>query len=92
MNVQVGKNIFVILTVLPVKSDGDVMFCLQSYKGLRMIDHLCINSIHRIGLIPKCSIDSHALKWSVQVYNLLNNCKQNTTSLSLLAGRTVALS
>ena len=28
--------------------------------------------------------------WSVQVNNLLNNCKQNMMSLSLLAGRTVS--
>ena len=35
-------------TVLPAKSDSDVMFCLQSYQWLRSIDHLCINPIHRI--------------------------------------------
>ena len=29
-------------------------------------------------------------KWSVQVNVLLNKCKQNTTSLSLLAGRTIS--
>ena len=29
------------------------------------------------------------LKWSVQVNVLLNNCKQNITSLSLLVGTTV---
>ena len=23
-------------TVLPAKNDGDVMFCLQSYQGLRI--------------------------------------------------------
>ena len=41
-------------TVLPAKSDSDVMFCLQSYQGLYFtIDHLCINPIHRIGLIHK---------------------------------------
>ena len=33
-------------TVLPVKSDIDVMFCLQSYQGLRIN-----RSLHRIGLI-----------------------------------------
>ena len=40
-------------TVLPAKSDSDVMFCLQSYQGL--LDHfvLCINPIHRLGLINK---------------------------------------
>ena len=40
-------------TVLPAKSDSDVMLCLQSYYDLESIDHLCINPIHRIGLIHK---------------------------------------
>ena len=44
-----------------------------------------------IGLIHKCYIDLRKFKWSVQVNSLLNNCKQNMTSLSLLAGRTVLL-
>ena len=37
----------------------------------------------------KWSIDSRYLKWSVQTKLLLNNCKQNITSLSIFAGRTV---
>ena len=41
-------------TVLPAKSDSDATFCLKIYKGLYSIDHLCINSIHRIGLIHTC--------------------------------------
>ena len=40
-------------TVLPGKSDSDVMFCLNSNQDLELIDRLCINSIHRIGLIHK---------------------------------------
>ena len=44
-------------TILPAKSDSDFVFCLQSYQDLESIDHLCINPIHRIGLIHKCSID-----------------------------------
>ena len=40
-------------TVLPAKSDSDVMFCLQCYQGLIAIDRLCINPILRIGLIHK---------------------------------------
>ena len=40
-------------TILPAKSDSDVMFCLQSYQGLESIDHLCINPIRRIGIIHK---------------------------------------
>ena len=50
---------------------------------------MCINTIHRIGLIHKLSIDSHLLKKSVQCNVLLNNCKQNIMSLSLLVGMTV---
>ena len=40
-------------TVVPAKSDSDVMFCLQRIRDLGSIDHLCINPIHRIGLILK---------------------------------------
>ena len=58
-------------------------------KDLESKDHLCINPIHRIGLIHKWSIDSHQLKWSVHVNFLLSNCKQTITSLSLLVGTTV---
>ena len=64
-------------------------FVYKVIRALESIDHLCINPIRRIGLIHMWSIDSHLLKWSVQVNVLLNNCKQNTTSLSLLAGRIV---
>ena len=38
-------------TVLPAKSDSDVMFCLNSNQGLTSIYHLCINPSRRIGLI-----------------------------------------
>ena len=27
---------YLVATVLPAKSDSDVMFCLQSYQGLRI--------------------------------------------------------
>ena len=64
-------------------------FAYKVISDLESKDHLCINPIHRIGLMQKLSFDSHKLKWSVQVNVLLNNCKQNTMSLSLLAGRTV---
>ena len=47
------------ITVMPAKSDSDFMFCLLSYQGLRIDDHLCINPIPRIGLIYNLSIDSH---------------------------------
>ena len=55
------------------------------------IEHLFIDPICRVGLIHMWFMDSHQLKSSVNVYVILNNCKQNTTSLSLLAGRTVAI-
>ena len=41
------------ITVLPAKIDSDFMICLQSYRDLYSIDHLCINPILRIGLIHK---------------------------------------
>ena len=40
-------------TVLPVKSDSDVMFVHDVIRDLQSIDHLCINPICRIGLIHK---------------------------------------
>ena len=64
-------------------------FVYKVIRDLESIEHLYINPIHRIGLIHKCSIDSSWLKWIVQVNVLLNNCKQNMTSLSLLTGTTV---
>ena len=33
---KAGVNIMVVATVLPAKSDNDVMFSLQSYQGLRI--------------------------------------------------------
>ena len=76
---------------MPARNDSDLMFVYKIIRDLESIDHLCINPIHRIGLIHKCSIDYHYLKWGVQVNFSLNNCKQNTTSLSLLAGRIVVM-
>ena len=58
-------------TVMPAKSDSDVVFCLQLLSKIltytlrfclfKSIDHLCINPIRRIGLIHKRSIDSKSL-------------------------------
>ena len=39
--------------------------------------------------LESIDLDSHQLKWSVQVNVLLSNCKQSITSLSLLVGTTV---
>ena len=58
-------------TVVPTKSDSDVMFYLQSYQDLESIDDLCINPIRRIGLIHKSSIDSRVS--SSEVYTLVFN-------------------
>ena len=64
-------------------------FVYKVIRDLELIDHLCINPILRMGLIHKLSIESYWLKRSVYVIVLLNNSKRNTSSLSLLAGRTV---
>ena len=55
------------------------LICTHHLSLHETIDHLCINPILRIGLIHKWSID----------YESLILFKQNMTSLSLLAGRTV---
>ena len=49
LNVMYVKLCVNYCTVPPAKSDSDILFCLQSYWELESIDHLCINSIHRIG-------------------------------------------
>ena len=40
-------------TVLPAKSDSDVMFFYKVIRDLESKDHLFINPIRRIGLINK---------------------------------------
>ena len=40
-------------TVLSAKSDSDFMFVYKVIRDLLSIYHLCINPIHRIGLIHK---------------------------------------
>ena len=46
-------SILCICTVLPAKSDSDVMFCYKVIRNLESIYQLCINPIPRIGLIQK---------------------------------------
>ena len=58
-------------TVLPAKRDSDVKFAYKAIRDFESIDHLCINPILWMGLTHKRSIDSHKLKWSVQVNVLL---------------------
>ena len=53
------------------------MFCLQSFRDLEAIDHLCINPIR---------VSSRRVH---KINVLLNSCKQNITSLSLLVGTKV---
>ena len=54
-------------------------FVYNVIRDLEWIDHLCINPIHRIGLLSirviSINIDSRKLKWIFQVNILLNNCK-----------------
>ena len=64
-------------------------FVYKVLRDIESIDHLCINLIRRIGLIHNKSIDSRLVKCCVQDNVLVNNCKQNNTSLSLLVGTTV---
>ena len=65
------------------------MFCYTFIRDFESIGHLHINPILRIGLIHKLPINTHWLKWRIQVDVFLSNCKQNISSLSLLVGTTV---
>ena len=50
------KNVFVLknkFTVLPAKSDSDVIFVHKVIRDIESIAHLCINPFSRIGLIHK---------------------------------------
>ena len=62
---RIRKQIVIWTTVLPAKSDSGLMFVYKVIRDLRSIDHLCINPIHRIGLIHIRSID---LRHSSEVY------------------------
>ena len=76
-------------TVLPAKSDSDVMFCLQSHQGLIIKRSLVYQSY------PQDRIDTQVIyrfalaQVECTSYFLLNDCKQNIASLSLLVGTTV---
>ena len=58
-------------TVLPAKSGSDIVFCLQSYPGLR-IDR----PQDRIN--TQVMYDWRLLEQSVQVNVLLNNCRERS--------------
>ena len=53
--VLLKSSIIISRTVVPAKSDSDVMFVYKVIRDLESIDHLCINPIRRIliGLILK---------------------------------------
>ena len=70
-----GFVVCLITTAVPAKSESDVMFCLQIYQGLIIIRSLASD----LSIQVEC----------MQLNVLLNNCKQNITSLSLLVGTTV---
>ena len=72
-------------TVLPAKSDSNVMFCLQSYQGLRIDKSLVYYSYlqDRINTQVICRFGL------AQVECTSKFCKQKITPLSLLAGTTV---
>ena len=40
-----NQKLFIWATVLPAKSDNDVMFVYKVIRDLESIDHLCINPI-----------------------------------------------
>ena len=87
--VDLHNYCIVACTVLPAKSDSDVMFCLQRYPGLRIDISLVYSSYPQDRMNTQVIYQFSYIKWSVQVNVLLNNCKQNITSLSLLVGKTV---
>ena len=80
-------------TVLPAKSDSDVILCLQSYQRL-IIDRSLLFYSYPHDRINTQVIDKIALaqvEFDVLHNFYDNNYKQNITSLSLLVGTTVYL-
>ena len=81
-----------VCTVLPAKSDSDVMSIYKVNRDLELIAHLCTYPICRVGLIPKCSLDLLKLKWSVHV-NVLHQrvydvfCLKNIVRSSYVKNR-----
>ena len=65
------------------------MFCLQSLQGLRIDKSLVYFSYPQDRINTQVIYRFASAQVSVQDNDLLNNCKQYTTSLSLLVGRTV---
>ena len=71
-----------------------VFIYLSGFKSFAPLERLCDFAKFRCGRkkwwLLQVIYRSRWLKWSVQVNFLLNNCKQNITSLSLFVGTTVA--
>ena len=77
-----GKpDIALVCTVLPAKSDSDVMFCLQSYQGLRIDRSLVYQSYLQDSMINTQVIYQFPL--AQMECTRLCFTKQNTMSLSL---------
>ena len=66
-------------------------FVYKVIRDLESIDHLCINPIHRIGVYASDLSVRIILIGVYKLFFYLTICKQNTTSLSLFAGRTVGM-
>ena len=88
---KVSEYCFYLYYILSCQPGVTVTLCFvcKVIRDFESICHLCINPIHRKGFIHKRSMDSHWLRWSVQVNVLLGNCRQGMMSLSLLVGTTV---
>ena len=74
---------------MPVKSDSDAMFCLQSYQGL-IIDKSLVYKSYPQDRINTQVIYRFALaQVGYSCKGLLNKIKQKITSLSLFVGTTI---
>ena len=91
LSIVIGEHFLAVIsktdTFLSATSESDAMFCYKVIRDFYSIYHLCINPIHSDLSIRVIISASGVYKFNV----LLNNCKQNITSLPLLVGTTVAL-
>ena len=73
------------------KRESDVMFCLQGYQGLTIDRSLLYWSYPQDRINTQVNYRFPLAQMECKVSVLLNNCRQNITSLSLLVGTTVAI-
>ena len=72
--------------VLPAKRDSDVMFCLQSYQGLRIDISLVYLSIHI------CSSEVYTLVFYIAIVNkVLHHCYSWLARKYIISQRTLDL-